>query len=324
MSTTPTTSDPRLPRTPSRAPYTVVGGARWDRIRKYPFGLTLLVLSRGDKLFRGELLRDLDSRGVGEVVWVEGAVPSTDIESLSREFPRVRFLLVSGPCTDGERIDIGIAESRAPLVFCMWSDARLSALPRDILSHVEKLAAVCVLPVIRGPRREPIPSWQSPGGRQRRFAPKFRPPREDGEKCLFPFDYCGVYSRDRFSQLGGFDAAIANPYWQKLDFGLRCWLWGEKIVGTTRLSVVYNSSPPADDTTPDEGYKAFYLKNMAVRIRNEMGVLPWWRLGELMIRTDKGPLFAVKEFSAARAWVRTHRFRFRRQPRDLVERWETG
>jgi hypothetical protein len=305
-------------------PYTVVGGARWDRIRKYPFDLTILVLSRGDRLFRAELLRELDSRDSGEVVWVEGPVHSPDVEALSREFPRVRFLRVNGPCTDGERIDIGIAEARSPLVFCTWSDARPSRFPRDLPAHVEKLAAVCVLPVIHGPQREPIPTWQSPGGRQRRLAPRFRPPREDGEKCLFPFDYCGVYSRERFSQVGGFDPSISNHYWQKLDFGLRCWLWGERIVGSTRLSVVYTATPPADDTTPDESYKAFYLKNLAVRIRNQVGILPWLRLPEYMLRSDKGPLYAVKEFTAARAWVRIHRFRFRREPRELLERWETG
>ena len=178
--------------------------------------------------------------------------------------------------------------------------------------------------MIRNARREAIPTWQAPGGRQRRFLPKFRPPREDGEKCLFPFDYCGLYSRERFSQLGGFDSRIGNPYWQKLDFGLRAWLWGEKILGTTRLTVLYMGSPPVDDTTPDEGYKAFYLKCLAVRIRHQMGVLQWWRFPEFMFRSDNGPIYAVKEFAAARSWVKTHRFRFRREPRDLIERWETG
>ncbi len=43
-----------------------------------------------------------------------------------------------------------------------------------------------------------------------------------------------------------------------------------------------------------------------------------------MLRSDTGPLYAVKEFAAARRWVRTHRFRFRREPRDIVERWEMG
>jgi hypothetical protein len=324
MNTTRTISDPSRARSGAAAPYTVVGGPRWDRIRKYPFRLTVLVMARGDKLFRAELLRDLASRGVGEVMWVEGPVLSAEIESLARDFPDVRFLLVKAPCTIGERINIAVTEARAPLVLCLWSDTRVSAFPRAALEALEKTSAVCALPVLKTSQGEPIPSWQSPSGRTRRFAPRFRTPRDEGEKCLFPFDYCGVYGREKFSQVGGFDPGIANPYWQKLDFGFRCWLWGERIVGTKRMSVVYTGAPPTDDTTPDEGYKAFFLKSLAVRIRKEMGVLPWWSLLEYMMRSDTGPLYAIKEFAAARSWVRTHRFRFRREPREIVERWEAG
>jgi hypothetical protein len=90
------------------------------------------------------------------------------------------------------------------------------------------------------------------------------------------------------------------------------------------VTVIYTGAPPSDDTTPDEGYKTFFLKSLAVRIRKEMGVLPWWSLLEYMMRSDTGPLYAIKEFGAARSWVRTHRFRFRREPREIVERWEAG
>ena len=60
MSTTRTTSDRG-----GRTPYTVVGGGRRDRVRRYPYALTLLVLSRGDRLFRSDFLRDLEDRPGG-------------------------------------------------------------------------------------------------------------------------------------------------------------------------------------------------------------------------------------------------------------------
>lgn len=324
MSTTRSTSDRAGRPAGARPSYTVVGGPRWDRVRRYPYEVCFLVLARGDRLFRAELLRDLAQRGFGEVIWAEPGPPSPDIEQLAREFPGVRFLLAQAGCTAGELVNIGISEARSQLVFCFWSDLRPLAFSREALGAVEKLGAACVVPAARNARREVIPTWQSPGGRQRRMAVKFRPAREDGEKCLFPFDYCGLYSREKFSQLGGFEPAIANPYWQKLDFGLRAWLWGEKILGTTRLTLLYTGAPPADDSTPDEGYKLFHLRNMAVRIRLQAGVLPLWQLPEFMLRSDNGPLYAVKEFAAARAWVRTHGSRFRREPRDVIERWEAG
>lgn len=318
MNTSRTTSEPD-----ARVPYTVIGGPRWDRIRKYPYSLTLLVLSRGDRLFRSELLRDLESRRLGEVIWVEGPEPSADIESLAREHPEVRFLLIKGPTSAGERVNIGIAEARAPFVLCLWSDMRISHFPDRAVEDIEKSGALCTLPVSKTARLQPIPSWQAPVWKRRRLSISFRIPRREGELTLFPFDYCGVYNREKFAQAGGFDTAIVNPYWQKLDFGFRCFLWGETLRGTTSITLLYTGAPPEDDATPDQGYKTFFLKNMAVRLRRETGVLPGHRLFDYMVHSDAGPLYSIREFTAVKDWVRTHTFRFRRDPRDLIEKWET-
>ena len=319
MNTTPTTSEPR-----PLIPYTVLGGARWDRVRRYPYRLTILVLSRGDRLFRGELLKELSDRDLGEILWVEGPDQPSDVESLARDFPQVRFLLLRAPATAGEWVNVGIEEARAPLVLCLWSDTRLSSFHPAILGDLESHHAVCVVPVSRNARLEIIPSWQSPGLRRRRFLVSFRAPRKEGEPTLYPFDYCGLYDRQRFAQSGGYDPAIHNPYWQRLDFGLRCLLWGERLCGTLQLTVTYTGSPPTDDATPDQGYKLFFLKCVAVRLRREMGTLPRRRLLDYMIKSDTGPFYAIKEFRSVRSWVWTHRFRFRKDPRQLVERWENG
>jgi len=47
------------------------------------------------------------------------AIPSRtrDLEAQAREFPDVRFLVLSGPATPGERVNVGISEARAPRVF---------------------------------------------------------------------------------------------------------------------------------------------------------------------------------------------------------------
>ena len=152
----------------------------------------------------------------------------------------------------------------------------------------------------------------------------FRIPRGEAEVTLFPFDYCGLYNTQRFLRTGGFDPSIANPYWQKLDFGFRCFLWGERITGSMEIAVTYTAAPPTDNTTPDQGYKLFFLKNMAVRLRREMGVLPAWCVVDYLVHSDASPLYSLREFGAVRDWVRTHRFRFRRDPRDLIHRWQVS
>jgi hypothetical protein len=284
--------------------------------------MTLLILGRGDRLFKSEMLKDLLARALGEILWVEGAESSVDVEPLARDFPQVRFLLVTEKSTAGDRVNIGIDESRAPMVLVSWSDTRLAAFPPDLPGSVEKSGALCTVPVSRTALNEPIPTWQAPLWRKRRFSMAYHVPRTDGERILFPFDYCGLYNRLKFAQTGGYDPAIANAYWQKLDFGLRCFLWGERLLGSLRMSLTYTGSPQEEDATPDEGYKRVWLKNLAVRLRREMGVLPAWRLLDYMMHSDTGPLYAIREFRIARHWVHTHRFRFRRDPHDLVDGWE--
>jgi hypothetical protein len=120
-----------------RVPYTVVGGGRRDRIRKYPYRLTVLIMARGDRLFRNELLAKLESQRIGEIIWVEGPDISYDLESLCRDFPDVRFLMVKTEVSRGAMIDIGISESQAPYVLCMWSDMRIAEISPAILDDLQ-------------------------------------------------------------------------------------------------------------------------------------------------------------------------------------------
>ena len=315
MSGTPITSKG------TRVPYTVVGGGRRDKIRKYPFRLTVVIVARGDRLFRRELLAEIESIGIGEVVWVEGPDVSRDLEALCRDFPDVRFLTVQAEAGRGAMIDIGISESQAPYVLCMWSDMRITEISPLLLDRLRECEAACVLPVIRNPDMNVVPSYQSPIMLKGKLALHFRPPSKEGEKVLYPFDYCGIYDKEKFAQVGGYDPDIDNPYWQKLDFGFRCHLWGEKILGTMKLSLIAAGAAAIEEATPDDSYKAFYLKNLAVRLRRETGVLPRVKALEYIARSGTGPVGAVREFRKARDWVYLNRFRFRKDPRELIEKW---
>jgi hypothetical protein len=201
---------------------------------------------------------------------------------------------------------------------------RPSRFTLELPQSLEKVGAVCTVPLCRNAKLHPIPSWQSPVRKKRRLSITYRIPRRDGEDTLFPFDYCGVYSTEKFLRTGGFDPSIPNPYWQKLDFGFRCFLWGERIIGSTQLSLTYTAAPPTDNSTPDRSYKLFFLKNMVVRMRRETGVLPAWFFLDYLVHSDASPLDSLREFGAVRDWVHAHRFRFRRDPRDLLQKWEAG
>ena len=91
-------------------------------------------------------------------------------------------------------------------------------------------------------------------------------------KTLYPFMYVGLYNKDKFIQIGGYDIGILNTYWQKLDFGLRTYMWGEKI--SAHKSFIINlgqNDKIIEDITPDKDYRLYCLKNLSVVIKKDSG-----------------------------------------------------
>jgi hypothetical protein len=308
-----------------RASYTVVGGGRDaglapDSSRRD--GLTVLLLARGGRFYREEQLRELSGLPGVQVLSVEGPGPTYDLEELARRDPAVRFLLLREPASPGEKINLGMGEALSERVLVLWSDLRdeggslaagLEPLRRELLCHVPRL---------KSPRGEVLPSMLVPAMIKGSLKVMPWKPSQEGMRSLYPFDYCGLYSRRRFLQLGGYDPWMGNPYWQKMDFGFRAGLWGETIAWNPRLQFAYSGEPEGEDSTPDSSYKLFFLKNMAVRFTGDSGLLPLSRLPRYALRSGSGLLDSLKEFREVRAWVHENRFRFQGDAPSLLGRWE--
>jgi hypothetical protein len=284
--------------------------------------LTVLLLARGGRFYREEQLQELAQLPGVQVLTVEGPGPAYDLEELARRDPGVRFLLLREPATPGEKINLGMGEALSERVLVLWSDLRdesgslaagLQPLRRELLCHVPRL---------KSPRGEVLPSVLVPALIKGSLKVMPWKPAQEGMRSLYPFDYCGLYSRRRFLQLGGYDPWMANPYWQKMDFGFRAGLWGETIAWNPRLQFAYTGEPEGEDSTPDSSYKLFFLKNMAVRFTGDSGLLPLSRLPRYALRSGSGLLDCLKEFREVRAWVHENRFRFQGDASSLLGRWE--
>jgi hypothetical protein len=306
-----------------RIPYAVFGGAAKPRVRKYLFPLSIVILNRGGKLFRESALDELAAWDSGEVLSIEGPEAAPDVESLARKYPAVRFLLLQEECTVGEKVNLGIEEAQAKLVFVVASDMHipLPTLSRRILEKIEARGLLCTLPVLKNPRQETIPSLQVPGFFSKRLKIVPWNPLYDGMKSAFPFDYVGVYNKEKFRFSGGYDGALRSPYWQKADFGLRSFLWGEELAVNTSIYCRYRQDVKAEDNTPDESYKLFYLKNVSVEFRRDRGVLGYRKFTTYFLKSGAGFFRSLKEFRAARRWVWENRYRFKTDARNLVDVW---
>ena len=186
---------------------------------------------------------------------------------------------------------------------------------------------LCTVPIIQDKRSEVIPTLITPAiisGKKPVTSIKTIPffPRAEGLPSLYPFDGIGIYDRERFIRLGGFDSSIKSFHWQLMDFGFRSSLWGEKISATQLIKLKYEGAVPQEDGTAEKGYKRFFLKNLTPVFRRDYAHIPLRRFPLYYRKMGSDFSSAWEEFSAAREWVKINRYRFTSDVRTIVERWE--
>lgn len=314
MSITPSTSDKA---------YTVVGGQREERAVAVARNTSLIVLHRGGKYRRHELFEKLQRLGFEDVLSLEPAADTYDVEALSQQHSGVRFLIPHQKLSIGAQVNIGMQEALGRVVFVVWNDMELD---RNCAAAAARLGDetdhLCIVPLMRSEKGETIPTLAAPAFHAGRLRVVPLTPVRDGIPSLYPVGYVGLYRRKRFLALGGFDALIENSFWQKMDFGLRAHMWGEHIVYHGVLRITTAAGLDAEDTTPDDSYRRFYLKNLSLRFRDDQGILPLSRFVRFFLKTGGGLLSSWALFRSIQQWVFDNRYRFRQDSRRITELWE--
>ncbi|MBN1523953.1 MAG: hypothetical protein JW904_05705 [Spirochaetales bacterium] len=313
---------PIISKTP--IPYTVFGGSQKARVHKYLFGLSIVVLHRSGRLNRDNALSELAGNRNFEIISIEGPEAAPEIEGLVKKYPDIRFILLHEKSSYGEKINLAIEEAQSKLVLVVWSDMHipLSSLADRLIEKINDHDILCSVPILKTARHETVPSVQVPVRIKKQLKIVPWNPLRDGMKSIFPFDYVGVYNKEKYRFTGGFDPCITSPYWQKADFGFRSFLWNQEIQVNTSLYFHYRDALAPENQTPDEGYKLFYLKNMSVDFRNDRGHLSIRRFPSYMINSGVGWLRAFREFRQVQKWVIRHKYRYKEDAKSLIELWE--
>jgi hypothetical protein len=317
MNITPTISESALP-------YTVLGARGAVRQREADRELTLVLLNRRRAFDRAGLIGELERFEPDEIIDIETGVRSFDAEELTGRFPRLTLILLHAGMDWGSQVNLAMNEARGRFVLVLWSDLGLgdSHSNRRGIERMFEEDLLCSVPTMYLSSGQAVPNLVVPSLHGRKFKPIQLSPARDLMQTLYPFDYCGLYARDRFRLTGGFDGRIAKPYWQKLEFGLRCRLWGEKIVCRKSLRLGAGWESETEDATPDAGYRLFYLRTLAVRHRLDRGVLPWSALPGYLLHSGTEVWVAWNEFRAERRWVKRFGARYRMDVQSLVDLWE--
>ena len=305
--------------------YTVVGGEQIDRDRRGRPGLSIVLLDRGARPFRRDFFEELCRLGALEVISVESAPCPHDVDALSHRHGKLRFLIFSNETNTGVRIDAAIREAVGDHVFVLWGDMKISAtsISSRVFAKVTERGRLCTVPTFRDETGDPLPTLlgplPGPGG-----AFDVRPcAAGSGESAtLAPWDYAGIYRKDKHLALGGFDPRIEESWWQKLDYGMRAWLWGEEIRVHPSLKVGYLDEPPSEDASPGPGYRRFFLRNLAVKRTGDTGSLPRSRWRSYKRSSGDASGSSRVDWKDVRAWVHANRYRFMKDAAYLIETWE--
>jgi hypothetical protein len=314
--------------------YTAVGGNE----RGASTGLSAVVLTRGGRYPRRALFQELSKVGFDYIISMDGTQERYDVEELSGRFPQVRFILLKEQVSLGEQINLGASELSSPLFFVFWNDLRIlysggasRMAERLFLGQEERgegqktlYKRLCTVPLIQNSHFETLPTVAAPALFRHSVKTLLFTPSREGQDSLYPFDGVGIYDRTRFIRLGGFDGTLKSTYWQLMDFGFRAYLWGEQIGATQMVRLSYDGETPPEDSTADESYQRFYLKNLAPVFQGDYAYIPLRRFPAYFWRTGKGLFTALDDFAEGRRWVYTNRFRFRTDARAVTELWDEG
>ncbi|MCL2441885.1 MAG: hypothetical protein FWD13_00255 [Treponema sp.] len=329
MNTIPTIFNEKI------TPYTAVGGK--ERIAST--GISAVVLNRPG-LPRRSFFHDLEKTGFDNVISIESCAPHYDIEELSGRFPFVRFILPENEINLGEQINLAASEVESPLFLVLRSDMkiiaggtarrmaeRLSINSEENDENGEKkigFKRLCTVPIIMNSNYEILPSLIAPMTQRRKMKTVFIEPHNEGDISLYPFDGIGIYDKQRFINLGGFDISLNKAHWQLMDFGFRAHLWGEEISLNIQLKLSYDRELPPETSTIEENYRRFYLKNLAPVFRNDYAHLPLYRFPGFLCSSGEDIFRAWEEFKESRKWVIKNKFRWRCDARSVTKRWDTA
>ncbi|MDR2071154.1 MAG: hypothetical protein LBP81_07055 [Treponema sp.] len=312
--------------------YTVVGGS----CRAASTGLSAILLNRGGRYPRRTLFQELEKTGFDYILSMEAPGERYDVEELSIRFPFVKFIFLKEAINVGEQVNLAVSELTSPLFFVLWNDLRIlngeaARMAERIFYTHEELSKkgssaagrrLCTIPVIQNAQFQILPTLTAPDLDRQTVKNLFLTPGREGTPSLYPFDGVGVYDRDRFVKLGGFDCGISSTYWQLMDFGFRAHLWGESIQSTRLIRLSYNGEVSLQDSTVDEDYRRFYLKNISPVFNGDAASIPLRRFPKYFFHSGADPFHAWEDFSESRKWVAKNKFRFCRDARSLTDLWE--
>jgi hypothetical protein len=317
--------------------HTTIGGLESQGYADLP--LAVVLLNSGNHQYRDQDMAALTQNPFASVISIETGTDNYHLEDLARRFPQVKFVLLPTGATPGECINTAAAETTGDYLLVLRESLKITPqvltqryftqTPAEITTAVaDPSGPLVTVPRLFNRALQALPVVFTPIIHKKRFTVDLTLSASEGEKTLYPFDYIGVYNRQKLIRLGGFDPTITAPYWQLLDFSLRAWLWGERILVSPRIQLTYDTDAPETDVTVNAAYLRFYLKNIAPTRKADpkadalTGIyIPGSALFSFWLRSRATFFDARQQFNEGRRWVSENASRFTQDIVELTGKW---
>lgn len=289
----------------------------------FQLDITAILLNRSGSHLKTQIFDSLIQCGFKSIISVEPDSESFSIEEISRRYPSVKFIIPRESSSEGSLINACISEFDSKYFIVLRDSFNIPKgfLTKNLAENILKSGCFCVVPRLVDKNGTSIAVNFIPEARKGKFVINPEQSVFDGVSTLYPFDFVGIYNREKFINLGGFDYTISSSYWQNVDLSLRAWLWGERISITTKFHISYTEYVPLEKSAPDMSYIRFYLKNILPTFRDDHGTVSRFSFPGFYLKSKCGIFEALGQFNEAFQWVRKNQFRFKKDIQYLIENW---
>ncbi len=190
-----------------------------------------------------------------------------NVDEMQNKYPDVTFITFPKAPSLAERVNALADVCMTTYFLTMRSDTNLMNFdwkPLEAkMKEDEHPAMIC--PWIFNKSNEKIPTIRAPHLQNKEVSPLSFMPNAPCLDNLYPFLGIGLYDRALFQRLRGYDEEISGAYWQTLDFGVRCWLYGYPIYTMSDIAVLFYAKQfLIEDRTEQQGFERFYSKALSV------------------------------------------------------------
>mgnify|MGYP004486309999 FL=1 len=262
--------------------------------RKQDIGLRLSSLYRQRQLAIGIL----DFAGRSELIdtlsWYNANMNSSihvltteyrmeDNQDLIEKFPDATFIVLKDETSTGEFINAFADECDATFFLVVRTDLSIIAFEGEKLMALmsNKNHPAVISPVMISSQGEVMPTLRAPFIRGKEVDPQSFMPNIESEKPemnLYPLLEIGLYDRALFQRLRAYDVNIMGEFYQSLDFGVRCHLFGYSIVTVRMLAVQFpNRISIIENRSECDGMNRFYTKALSIRRIAGKNIIEKWK-----------------------------------------------